>query len=139
MILAQWTALVLGAAAVFDDLRHRRVSNRWTAAGVAAGLLLGAGSAGWHGLGVAAGGAAVGFLTFLPFHLLGGMGGGDVKLMAAFGSLLGPSGILLAAVVAAIFGGLTAAAALLWKPRARAIPYAPAIVAAAWLSMFGQR
>jgi prepilin peptidase CpaA len=139
MILAQWTALVLGAAAVFDDLRHRQVSNRLTAAGVAAGLLLGVGSAGWRGLGVAVGGAAVGFLVFLLFHLLGGMGGGDVKLMAAFGSMLGPSGILLAAVLAAIFGGLMAAATLLWKPRARTIPYAPAIVAAAWLSMLGKR
>jgi prepilin peptidase CpaA len=139
MTLAQGIAFALGAAAVFDDLRHRQVSNWLTGAGVAAGLSMGAGSAGWRGLGVAAGGAAVGFLTFLLFHLLGGMGGGDVKLMAAFGSILGPSGILLAAVLAAIFGGLMAAGALLRKPRARAIPYAPAIVAAAWLSMLGQR
>ena len=120
MTLVHSIALGLGAAAVFDDLRRRQVSNWLT------------------GVGVAAGGAAVGFLAFLPFYLLGGMGGGDVKLMAAFGSLLGPSGILLAAVLAAIFGGLTAAAALLGKPRAAAVPYAPAIVAAAWLCIFGQ-
>jgi prepilin peptidase CpaA len=137
MTLVHSIALGLGAAAVFDDLRRRQVSNWLTGVGVAAGVLIGAGG-GWGGMGVAAGGAAVGFLAFLPFYLLGGMGGGDVKLMAAFGSLLGPSGILLAAVLAAIFGGLTAAAALLGKPRAAAVPYAPAIVAAAWLCIFGQ-
>ena len=81
----------------------------------------------------------MGFLAFLLFYLLGGLGAGDLKLMAAFGSILGPFGILLTALLAAIFGGLTAAAALFRNPRARAVPYAPVIVAAAWLSMFGQR
>ena len=65
------------------------------------------------------------------------MGGGDVKLMAAYGALLGPSGILLAALFAALFGGLCAAGTLLWKPRTAAIPYAPAIVLGAWVSLLG--
>ena len=37
----------------------------------------------------ALGGTVVGFAVFLIFYLLGGMGGGDVKLMAGFGALLG--------------------------------------------------
>ncbi len=37
-------------------------------------------------------GAAAGFAVFLIFYLLGGMGGGDVKLMAGFGALLGAGG-----------------------------------------------
>ena len=95
------------------------------------------GTGGWHGLAMAAAGAIVGFLVLLPFHWCGAMGGGDVKLMAAYGALLGPSGILLAALFAAVFGGLAAAGALLWKPRAAAIPYAPAIVLGAWVSLLG--
>ena len=138
MTLANGIALALGGAAVFGDLRDRRIPNWLTGGGVTAGLLLGVWSAGWSGLGMALGGAVVGFLAFLPFHLLGGMGGGDVKLMAAFGSILGPPGIGLAAVLAAMAGGLMAAAAALRKTRVRAIAYAPAIVAGAWLSMWGR-
>ena len=66
------------------------------------------------------------------------MGGGDVKLMAAFGALLGPSGILLAALLAAPIGGVMAAVAAAWKHQARAIPYAPAIALGAWLALFGK-
>ena len=130
------TAAGLGLIAVAEDLRCRRVPNWLTAAGVAGGLACAA-WAGWHGLGMAAAGAVAGFLILLPFHCCGAMGGGDVKLMAAYGALLGPSGILLAAVFAAVFGGLGAAAALIWKPRTAAIPYAPAIVLGAWLSLLG--
>ena len=82
-------------------------------------------------------GAALGFAILLPFYLAGGMGGGNVKLMAAFGALLGPSGVLLAALLSAIVGGVWAAASSLVKPHAAAIPFAPAIVVAAWISWFG--
>jgi prepilin peptidase CpaA len=126
----------LGVAAVVLDLCRRRVPNWLTAAGLAGGLVCAA-RGGWHSLGIAAVGTLVGFLILLPFHLCGAMGGGDVKLMAAFGALLGPSGILLAAGLAAVFGGLSAAAALLRNPRTAAIPYAPAIVLGAWVSFLG--
>jgi len=126
----------LGVAAVVEDLRRRRVPNWLTAAGLAGGLGCAAWG-GWHGLGMAAAGTLVGFLILLPFHWWGAMGGGDVKLMAAYGPLLGPSGILLAALFAAVLGGLSAAGTLLWKPRTAAIPYAPAIVLGAWISLLG--
>ena len=103
---------------------------------------------GWRGVSVAAAGAALGFAVFLVFYLLGGMGAGDVKLMAGFGSLLGPGAILRAAWIAAVVGGLMAAAyaavrAVRDRRRAGrsrqgappdAIPYAPAIVAGVWLA-----
>ena len=129
-------ALGLGVAAVVEDLRRRSIPNWLTAAGVAGGLA-GAAWGGWHGLAMAASGTMVGFLVLLPFHWCGAMGGGDVKLMAAYGALLGPSGILLAAVFAAVFGALSAAGALLWNRRTPAIPYAPAIVLGAWISLLG--
>jgi prepilin peptidase CpaA len=129
-------AIGVGVAAVVWDLGWRRIPDWLTAAGLACGL----GCAvwgGWHGLGMAAAGTLVGFLILLPFHLCGAMGGGDVKLMAAYGALLGPSGILLAALFAAVLGGLSAAGTLMLKPRETAIPYAPAIVLGAWLSLLG--
>ena len=126
----------IGVVAVVEDLRRRRVPNWLTVAGVGGGLACAA-TGGWHGLGIAMAGAIVGFLVLLPFHLCGAMGGGDVKLMAAYGAFLGPSGILLAALFAGLFGGLAAAGTLLCKPRTAAIPYAPAIVLGAWFSLLG--
>src|ERR1035441_7386024 len=80
MTPAAWIAIGLGLAAVVEDLARRRVPNWLTAGGVAAGLACAAWG-GWHGLGMAAAGALVGFLILLPFHWCGAMGGGDVKLM----------------------------------------------------------
>jgi prepilin peptidase CpaA len=132
-----WAALLLGVWAVVEDLRRRTVPNWLAAAGLAAGLGLQAASGGVRGLLMAGLGAAAGFTVLLPFHLLGGMGGGDVKLMAAFGALLGPAGVLLAALLATMLGGVWAAVAWLCRPRTAAIPFAPAIVLGAWASWFG--
>jgi len=136
MILA--IAIVLGCAAAFDDLRRNAVSNWITVVALLAGLLYQGIRHGWAGLGLALAGALLGFAVFLVFYWLGAMGGGDVKLMAAFGALLGPSGILLAALLAAPIGALFAVACLVWNRRRRSIPYAPAIVLGAWLALLGR-
>ncbi len=130
--------VALGCAAVFDDLRRHAVSNWITVPVLAAGLLVQGVESGFPGLARAAGGAALGLAVFLVFYLLGGMGGGDIKLMAAFGALLGPLGILVAALFAAISGALIAAFWLLWNRNRLAIPYAPAIVVGAWLAWLGK-
>ena len=56
----------------------------------------------------ALGGFAVGLLLMLPGHLVGATGAGDVKLFAAVGTLLGPTGIGVAFVYTAILGGVLA-------------------------------
>jgi prepilin peptidase CpaA len=135
---AIWIAgLGVGALAIVSDLWRRSVPDWLTAAGVAAGALLHGVHSGWSGLGLAAAGAALGFALLLPFALKGAMGGGDIKLMAAFGAMLGPPGILLTGLLATIFGGLWAVAWLIWRPRARVVPFAPAIVLGAWASWLG--
>jgi prepilin peptidase CpaA len=130
--------VALGCAAVFDDLRRKAVSNWINVAALCIGLVYHALRGGLAGFGMAAAGAGLGLAVFFVFFWLGGMGGGDIKLMAAFGSLLGPSGILLTALFAAPIGALIAAAALLWNRHCRAIPYAPAIVLGAWLVWLGK-
>ena len=135
---AAWVSVALGGAAVVWDLRTATIPNWLAAAGAGAGLACGFWTGGMGGLGLSAAGAAAGFTVFLLFHWLGGLGGGDVKLMAAFGALLGPAGVLEAAVLAAIAGGLLAAAVCLWRPRRASIPYAPAIVIGAWLALWGR-
>jgi prepilin peptidase CpaA len=130
-------AIILGCFAVFSDLRSRVIPNWISIAAIAGALVYHAFRHGPFGLATAAGGTLLGFAVFLVFYLLGGMGGGDVKLMAAFGALLGPLGILVAALLAAMIGGLTAASSLLLNPSRRTIPYAPAIVLGSWLALLG--
>jgi len=134
MTLIWWAAAGLSVAASVTDWRTRHVPNWITASGCLVGLLLAA-ATGWRGFGLALAGSAAGFLILLPFYLCGAMGGGDVKLMAAFGTLVGPVGILSAAVFAAVFGGASAVVARVRG--GRAIPYAPAIAAGVWMVLVG--
>ena len=46
----------------------------------------------------------------MPLFLLGGMGAGDVKLLAALGAWLGPAGAFWLAIYASIAGGVMALA-----------------------------
>lgn len=136
----------IGCAAVVEDFTRRRISNWTSGAALVSGLVFHCAQRGWHGAAEAAAGTVLGFALFLVFYLVGGMGGGDVKLMAGFGSLLGPAAILSAAWIAAVVGGLMAVAraAVLTThensdgerggTRSNTIPYAPAIVAGVWLA-----
>ncbi|MBI4873429.1 MAG: prepilin peptidase [Acidobacteria bacterium] len=135
-------AVLVGLAAAIEDLARRRVSNWIPLAALAGGLAWHIAQAGWRGALTAAGGAAAGLAIFLVFYLVGGMGGGDVKLMAGFGSLLGAGRLLEAALWTGAAGGLMALAvlavgALRSRPvrRGESIPYAPAIAVGAWLSL----
>ncbi len=132
-------AVILGCLAAADDLRRRHISNWISLGALVVSLLF---HLFFHGPGaslMAFAGAAVGFAVFLVFYLLGGMGGGDIKLMAAFGSLLGPSGILIAALLTSVIGAVMAAGCYVCNRNQRAIPYAPAIVLGAWLVLLAGR
>jgi len=67
----------------------------------------------------AAGGAAVGLLLLLPFHMMRGMGAGDVKLMAGAGALLGSAGAALFAGGATLIAGGVLALAYVAARRAK--------------------
>lgn len=142
-----WIAIAVGLAASIEDLLRRRISNWIPLAALLGGFAWHIAGSGWRGAGLAAAGALAGFAVFLVFYLLGGMGGGDVKLMAGFGALLGPGKLLEAALLAALAGGLWALAVIgiaalkrllpgrRHVPEPRTIPYAPAITAGVWLAL----
>jgi prepilin peptidase CpaA len=108
--MAPQFVLTLGlVAAVVTDVRTRRIPNWLT------GAIFGA------GFGIAFGGGAVtpaqaalgmlaGFLLMLPGHLIGATGAGDVKLMAAIGTVVGPGLIVRAFLYTAVAGGIFAVA-----------------------------
>jgi prepilin peptidase CpaA len=97
-----------GIAAAAVDLRTRRVPNVLTASVAAAGLVLAATHHGAASLSMALTGCLVGLACMLPGHLLGGTGAGDVKLLAAMGTVLGPGTIIVAFLYTAIAGGFLA-------------------------------
>lgn len=94
--------------AVYYDLRFRRIPNWLTLPALVFGLGYHLITGGLMGLGYSALGVAVGFAFFFLFYVLGGMGAGDVKLMAALGSFLGPKDVLYAGAYTAIAGGVYA-------------------------------
>jgi prepilin peptidase CpaA len=94
--------LAAGVIASWIDLRSRRVPNLLTMPLACAGLLLAATGASGLTFTDALFGCVVGLGLMLPLHVLGGTGAGDVKLMAAFGALLGPAGVLGAFIRMAI-------------------------------------
>ena len=58
---------------------------------------------------------------FIILYLMGGMGAGDVKLMGAVGSILGPHMVFMAALCTALAGGIYALAIIALHPAARAV------------------
>ncbi len=98
------------AVAAVSDLRTRRLPNWLTVPAFGAGLLAHTVMNGFTGLGFALLGFATGFGLLLVLWLIGGGGGGDVKLMGALGAWLGSSltvAVFLASTVVAV--GATAA------------------------------
>ena len=94
------------------DLRSRRIPNSVTFSTIVLALLLYSLYAGLSGLLFSLKGLGVGFCLLLLPHLLGGIGAGDVKLMAAVGAVMGVEQTLLAFLIIAIIGGLTSLAML---------------------------
>lgn len=90
-------------AAVWFDLRENRIPNALTLGALALALALRAAGAGGFVDGLA--GAGVAFAIALPFFLVGGLGGGDVKFLAAAGALVGLERVFTALFLTAVVGG----------------------------------
>ena len=103
-------ALIIGAAACVTDLHSRRIPNWLTFGAAAAALAFQYATAGQAGAQHAMGGWATGLFLFLPLFLLGGMGAGDVKLLAALGAWLGAGDTFWLAIYTSLAGGVIAAA-----------------------------
>ncbi|PTL39152.1 A24 family peptidase [Alkalicoccus saliphilus] len=102
---------VLGIAvgvSLITDLSSRRILNIITFPAILLGFILHTASAGLEGFFFSGTGFLVGLgLLLIPFFL-GGMGAGDVKLMAAVGALMGTGFVLSVFLFAGITGGLMA-------------------------------
>ena len=108
MTIIAAVTLTIALIACVTDIRSRRIPNVLTfgaaLAGLAFHLFTGGRDAGYD----SAMGYLAGTALFLPFFVLGGMGAGDIKLLAALGAWVGPAHVMWLAVYASISGGVFA-------------------------------
>ena len=98
----------------WGDLRTRRIPNYLTLGTAVAGLAYNCMSQGLPGLVNGLLGMLLGFACLILPYLLGGMGAGDVKALAALGAWLGPKLTLLLFCYMGIAGGVLALGYLVW-------------------------
>jgi prepilin peptidase CpaA len=120
-----WSPLLLLVAAAVADLRRREIPD-WIPIALlcwAVGTkVFGAATPGWASIALGFGaGAVLGLLAFW----LGAFGGGDAKLLAALGALLGSHDFVVVLFYVALAGGVLGVVAAL-RGR-RDLAYAPAM------------
>jgi Flp pilus assembly protein protease CpaA len=120
-----WVPLLFILVATYYDLKTREVPDAVPLSLL--GWAVAASAFGWHDVGWTAllGGLAIGFGLSVVLFALGGLGGGDVKMISALGAALGPRTLLPVLGWIALAGGLLALVALV-RGR-RDLPYLPAI------------
>lgn len=114
--VAWLVSFILIEAAIIDG-RSLRVPNLLTYNFLAGGLLFAFWKGGSPLFLMSAAGAAVGLLSLLPLYAIGGMGAGDVKLMAGVGAWIGPWLTLCAFVSTAMAGAVIAAGMIVYSGR----------------------
>lgn len=99
-------AIVVAVLATVWDLKSRRIPNALTFGAALIALIVNGYLFGFAGAGGALVGWLVGVAFFLPIFALGGMGAGDVKLLAALGAWLGPVLVAWVALFSLVAGGV---------------------------------
>lgn len=109
-MIAFWHFGLVGvlAVALATDLAERKIFNWLTFPAIGLGLALNAWAYGPAGLQGSLLGLLVGAAVFLLGFLVGGMGAGDVKLMAAVGAWLGWPATVAAVLYVTMLGGAVA-------------------------------
>jgi prepilin peptidase CpaA len=96
------------AIACIADVRTRRIPNALTFSGAGLALIYHLLTGGWSAAATSLGGWLLGAALFFPMFALRGMGGGDVKLLAAVGAWVGPGNVVFVALATSVAGGLMA-------------------------------
>ena len=107
-------SVVLVVAAVIDGW-ILKVPNWLTYPMVFSGWAYSTVAFGWEGLMWSLVGTVVGLACLLPLYAIGGMGAGDVKLMAGLGAWVWPGVTFYAFCISAIVGGAIAVGMILWR------------------------
>ena len=118
LLLDNWhvkLVCVILIVAAYIDGKELKVPNWITFPMVLSGLVYSSCIGGLEGFGAGLWGMTVGLLTLLPLYAVGGMGAGDVKLMAGIGAWLGATVTWWAFVATVVVGAVMAVIMVLWK------------------------
>lgn len=107
--------IVLLIICVITDLKERKIYNAVLFPFLLAAFILHAFIGGLQGVTDVFLGTAVGLGILLIPYLLGGMGAGDVKLLAVIGGIKGIGFVLIASIYMALAGGIIAIFVLLFR------------------------
>lgn len=122
LLLTHWHVKLVSAIlilAAWIDGRELRVPNWITFPMVLSGLIYSTATGGLEGLGAGLLGMCVGLLTLMPLYSVGGMGAGDVKLMAGIGAWLGWEVTFFAFCVSTVVGAIMAVLMVIWRKSMR--------------------
>jgi prepilin peptidase CpaA len=107
--------LALALTCALTDLFAGKIYNAVTYPAVAIGILTQVVLHGWWGLAGGALGFVVGFFPAFLLFALGGMAGGDVKLLGAVGAIAGVIPVTETLILAFLFGAFFALGKLAWN------------------------
>jgi len=147
LVILHGGALVLLLVGALCDLRTRRVPNALTLGGAALGLLVNLLLAPPDGLTWALSGWLLGLLLLIVPFTLRGIGGGDVKLLAAVGAWGGPPLVLATLIAGGLIGGVVALGIIIarsapgrlrWRNAPRTLPYAPVLALGGLVAALGR-
>lgn len=112
-----WACIVCGftAATLVSDWRWRRIPNGLTVPALILALVFHTIVAGTIGIKSAGLGFVVGFGVMFLLWLIGGGGGGDVKLLAALGAWLGPGLTMILYLASVSLAALIAVGVMFWR------------------------
>jgi prepilin peptidase CpaA len=107
-VLLNSILIVLIIIVCYSDIRWNRIHNIVTIPALLTGVLLNLLFTGSAGLKLSLIGMTIGFCILLLLFLAGGIGGGDIKLLAAIGAIKGYPFILWATFYGVLVGGIIA-------------------------------
>lgn len=107
--------IVVLIVSLTTDIKARKILNAVTLPTILFSFIFHAISMGFEGFLFSGKGFLVGLGLLLLPYVLGGMGAGDVKLMAAIGALMGTSFVFYSFIYTALIGGIIALALIVKK------------------------
>jgi prepilin peptidase CpaA len=113
-----WTNLILIILlliCVATDVKERKIYNKVLFPTFLIAIVYHFVTSGIEGLTISLLGTLVGFFILLIPYFMGGMGAGDVKLLAVIGALKGVSFVLMTSVFMAVVGGLIGIGIILFR------------------------
>ena len=120
ILMVHWDIVLVSAVLIFAayiDGKQLKVPNWITFPMVVTGLAYHTLAHGWAGCSASLLGIGCGLLCLLPLYSIGGMGAGDVKLMAGIGAWLGVTTTWNSFLATVVVGAIMAVIMVLWSGR----------------------